>query len=426
MPGRTARAAWTCAITLTSQICCHWSRDVVSTLPPMAMPAFEQNRSIGPKRPSVSSTSRWRSPASATSVATARARSPSSAATASAPSRLRSLMATPRAPSATNRRATARPMPLAAPVTTTTLSASSMPEIVGSPPVTDADARSAFLRSQVAALGPLDFVVVGLSTPPFDAVQVVREENASFTIELSARDESVPYAAEQVTALASLGLVPPAGGKPGGWRSADGIGPSSVDDATEVVDGVLSKVFGLAAAAAVDVRHGSEREARAAVARVAKIRSTIEPVVAALSPDGKPVQDDDGDYVLDIGHVRVFVAPRALPGPPPPIIRVFAITNAEVTLSSELGLFLSRLNFSLMFGRFSIDADNASVWFDETLLGEHVTDEELRFTIEMVAGAANEWDQKIASMFGGKVRSPEGGPEAGAAAPTKPGQGGYL
>jgi hypothetical protein len=283
----------------------------------------------------------------------------------------------------------------------------------------------------VAALAPLDFVVVGLSTPPFDAVQVLKEEDGSFAVELSARDAAVPYEPQQVTALAGLSLVPPTEAAPGGWRSAPGVGPSSVDEVTSMVDGVLSKVFGLAADAAVDVRHGSEREARAAAARVAAIRSTIEPVVAALSPEGKAVQDGDGDYVLDLGHVRVFVAPRALPGPPPPIIRVFAITNAEVTMTNELGLFLSRLNFTLMFGRFSIDAENASVWFDETLLGEHVTAEELRFTIEMVAATANEWDQKIASMFGGKVRTPDGAaaPADGSAptpAPSKPGQGGYL
>ena len=292
-----------------------------------------------------------------------------------------------------------------------------------------AGARNPFLRSQVAALGPLDFVVVGLSLPPFDAVQVLKEEDGSYAVELSARDASVPYEPQQVTALAALGLVPPTEAKPGGWRSAPGVGPSTVDEATTMADGVLSKVFGLAADAAVDVRHGSERETRAAAARVAAIRATIEPVVATLSPDGKPVQDDDGDYVLDLGHVRVFVAPRALPGPPPPVVRVFAITNAGVTLSSELGLFLSRLNFSLMFGRFSIDAENASVWFDETLLGEHVTPEELRFTIEMVASTANEWDQKIASMFGGQVRAPEGEEGAASTSPPpalKPGQGGYL
>jgi hypothetical protein len=298
--------------------------------------------------------------------------------------------------------------------------------------VTNADPRASFLRSQVGALAPLDFIVVQVSTPPFDAVQVLREDDGRFTIQLSARDESTPYEPQQVTALASLGLVPPTEAAPGGWRSAPGFGPSSVDEATSMADGVLSKVFGLDADAAVDVRHGSDRLVREAAARVAAIRSTIEPVVAALSPGNKVVQDEDGDYVLDLGHVRLFVAVRALPGPPPPIVRVFAITNAGVNISSELGLFLSRLNFTLMFGRFSIDVENASVWFDETLLGEHVTAEELRFTIEMVASTANEWDQKIASMFGGRVLAPQGEADGEGAAPgsvppaVKPGQGGYL
>ena len=283
----------------------------------------------------------------------------------------------------------------------------------------------------MAGLERLDFIVVQVTTPPFDAVQVLREDDGSYAVELSARDASAPYEPQQVTALASLGLVPPTEAAPGGWRSAPGVGPSSPDEATTMADGVLSKVFGVEADAAIDVRHGNERAVREAAARVTAIRSTIEPVVAALSPGGTAVQDDDGDFVLDLGHVRVFVAVRALPGPPPPIVRVFAITNAGVTLSSELGLFLSRLNFTLMFGRFSIDAENASVWFDETLLGEHVTPEELRFTIEMVASTANEWDQKIASMFGGRVRSPEeeaaAAAGAGAGAPAvKPGQGGYL
>jgi hypothetical protein len=296
-----------------------------------------------------------------------------------------------------------------------------------------ATARRRFVTEQVAALQPLDFVLVGVPRPPYDAVQVLREEDGSFALELSLRDfagGAPAYTPEQVTALARLGF-PAVGEAP----AKAAISPKDPAAAAALVDSVLGEVFGVDAATPVDVRHGSERDARVAEERIKAMRATIEPVLAGMSPDNTPAaKDDDGDYVLDIGHVRVFVAPRALPGPPPPIIRVFAITNAGVNLSSELGLFLARLNFSLMFGRFSIDADNAAVWFDETLLGEHVTPEELRFTVEMVAGTANEWDQKIASMFGGRIRSPE--PPAGDAtapigpgsdpAPNKPGQGGYL
>lgn len=305
-------------------------------------------------------------------------------------------------------------------------------------------ARQQFVTAQVEALAPLDFVLVAVPRPPFDAVQVLREEDGTLAVVVAERNVAAgapPYTPEQLTALARLGFPAAAAeGVAGGTAPAAPTGlrvatpPADAGAAATLVESLLGEVLGVEPGTAVDVRHGSEREAREAAERITKMRACIEPVLAEFSGGTPAPQDDDGDYVLDIGHVRVFVAPRALPGRPPPIIRVFAITNAGVNLGSELGLFLGRLNFSLMFGRFSIDADNASVWFDETLLGEHVTAEELRFTVEMVAATANEWDQKIAGMFGGRTRSPE--PEASTAgssavgpdgAPTnKPGQGGYL
>jgi hypothetical protein len=284
----------------------------------------------------------------------------------------------------------------------------------------DASARQTFVAGQVAALAPLDLLVVGVPSPPFDAVQVLREEDGSLAIELSARDASAPYTEEQVTALARLGLAPAEGGP---FRAA--IAPASDDAAAKVVEDVLVQVLGLAPTTQVDIRHGSEREHRLADRKIAEMRTNIEPVLASIL--GRPAErDGDGDYLVDLGHSRVFVAPRALPGRPPPIIRIFAITNAGVPLTPEIGLFLSRLNFTLMFGRFSIDADNAAIWFDETLLGDHVTPEELRFTVEMVATTANEWDQKIAAMFGGQTRSPDAAPVPPPAPNSKPGSGGYL
>ena len=287
----------------------------------------------------------------------------------------------------------------------------------------DPAVRRGFVADQISALVPLDFLVVAVPAPPFDALQVLRNEDGSLSMSLTGREEPAPaFTPEQVTALARLGLLPPADGKTS-WDAA--APPASAADAARMIDEVLSDVLGVEPGTPVDVRHGSERELRLAERRVAEMRATIEPVVSAMTGGAAPVQDGDGDYLLDLGHVRVFVAPRALPGRPPPVIRVFAITNAGVTLTPELGLFLSRLNFSLMFGRFSIDSENSAIWFDETLLGDHVTAEELRFTVEMVAATANEWDQKIAAMFGGRVQSPDAG-AADVSTAHKPGQGGYL
>ncbi|MBW3615011.1 MAG: YbjN domain-containing protein [Actinobacteria bacterium] len=277
-------------------------------------------------------------------------------------------------------------------------------------------ARRAFITSQVSALGPLDFLLVGIPEPPFDAVQVRREEDGSLAVEVSGRPEPAPFSADQESALGALGFVQ---GKES-WELPDALADPPA--AVALVEGVLSDVLSVEDVVPLDVRHGSHRAEREALNKVAAMRRCIEPVLEAIAGGPAP-QDGDGDYMLELGHVRVFVAPRALPGRPA-IIRVFAITNAGVNLTAELGLFLARLNFSLMFGRFSIDTDHQAVWFDETLLGDHVTDEELRFTVEMVASTANEWDQKIAQTFGGRTREPAPAP---AATPSnKPGEGGYL
>jgi hypothetical protein len=129
--------------------------------------------------------------------------------------------------------------------------------------------------------------------------------------------------------------------------------------------------------------------------------------------------------VLPIRDVHVVVAPRAAPGGPV-IVRVFAITNVGVAVTPELGLFLARLNFGLMFGRFALDAEHHSIWFDETLLGDQFSDEELRFTIEVVASTADQWDDRLKQMFGGSTREESLATTIPQGSLTKPGQGLYV
>ena len=286
-----------------------------------------------------------------------------------------------------------------------------------------AAARRSFLHAQVRGLGPLDFIVVGLPQPPFDAVQARLEEDGTYIVEIASRDETAPFSAEQAAALETLGFTAEAttwAGKP----SADVAG------AVEIIERVLVAVLAVEPETPVDVRHGSLREERAAETKLASMRAFIEPALERMLGKPAPV-DGDGDYVVDTQGMTVVVAPRSIPGRPP-IIRVFCITNAGMNLNADLGLFLARLNFSLAFGRFSIDTDHRSVWFDETLLGDHVTQDELVFVIDVVAQTAAEWDEKIASMFGGTYRQEpqQGGPDAASqgpvTAPAKPGQGGYL
>ena len=54
-----------------------------------------------------------------------------------------------------------------------------------------------------------------------------------------------------------------------------------------------------------------------------------------------------------------------------------------------------------------------------------LSDDDLRFTIRVVASTADEWDDRLAQMFGGtSYRTVLASAAPGPA--TKPGQGGYL
>src|SRR5579872_3929906 len=125
MRGIMCRAAHTWAITLMSQMRCQPSSGA-SAPPPMPMPALEQKRSIGPWSVSTLSIIALMSASFATFVWNATP--PISSATARAPSPFTSEQTTSLAPSSpAKRRASARPMPLAAPVTTTIRSLTCMP-----------------------------------------------------------------------------------------------------------------------------------------------------------------------------------------------------------------------------------------------------------------------------------------------------------
>ena len=97
--------------------------------------------------------------------------------------------------------------------------------------------------------------------------------------------------------------------------------------------------------------------------------------------------------------------------------------NVNVTVTPELGIFLARLNFSMMFGRFALDTNNSAIWFDETLLGEHFSDEEFRFAVHIVSTTADQWDDKLKQMFGGATFQESLKQSSGTRPPVKPGEG---
>jgi hypothetical protein len=280
--------------------------------------------------------------------------------------------------------------------------------------------RDAFLVEQIQTLAPFDFLTIFSPQVPVLTIEVARDESGRLEVNLEPPlelDGAAPLPAAQSGALTALGFVR----RGTGWRQE--TPPADPTQATATVLGVLNGL-GAPDGGALDVVHGSRRLEHEAHLKLAALRARLEPLLAQLL--GHPAEkDDDGDYVLEFGGAQVYVAPGAAPGVPV-VIRIFSITNVGMQVSPELGLFLARLNFGLMFGRFALDVDHSAVWFSETLLGEQVTDEEFLFTVRMVAQTANAWEDRIAQMFGGYTHATAGAEQKEFQARTKPGEGGYL
>jgi len=283
----------------------------------------------------------------------------------------------------------------------------------------------AFLEGEVEALEPFDFIAVRPSSDALHLVEVTRSEAGGLEVRVPGR----PPGLIPALPVAVRGAL-----RERGFASEDPADPTrpwvhGVADAAAAVAlarRVLTEVFDEKPEALLDVTHGSHRQEHEARQKLAALRKRIEPVLTELA-QAPLAEDADGDYVLPVHDVHVTVAPRAVPGGPV-VVRVFAITNVGVNVAPDLGLFLARLNFGLMFGRFSLDIEHRSIWFDETLLGDPLEGDVLRFAVKVVAATADEWDDRLKQMFGGATyqeylqhrRSDSDTP------PPKPGQGGYL
>jgi hypothetical protein len=287
----------------------------------------------------------------------------------------------------------------------------------------DSTTTRAFLVSEVEALEPFAFVMVSPTGSPLHVIEMARLEGGGLEVRIPGRPRIVPEL--PVPVRSSL--------RDRGFTSEDPANPTlpwvhPVGDAAAAVElalRLLTEVFEEKPDVALDVAHGSYRAQHEAQQKLVAVRERLVRVLTEIV--GRvPEQDEDGDYLLSMGDVRVTVAPRAAPGSPV-IVRVFAITNVGVKVAPELGLFLARLNFGLMFGRFTLDVEHSSIWFDETLLGDQLTDEALRFTVRIVGSTADEWDDRLKQMFGGATyQEVLQGDTKHSSLPPKPGSGGYL
>lgn len=277
--------------------------------------------------------------------------------------------------------------------------------------------RADFVEQQVRGLAPLDSVAFivrfggGLAW-----VDVLRAESgAQYTVAVSAEPDLAP---ELLASLVDAGFGSP---QPGvATRDVD-----SVDAVVTTTEQTLSGPLGVGPDEALDVRHASHREEVEQQRKLAAVRERVGNVLAeVVKPDGLEV-DSDQDFTFAFESTRVWVSPRLLPTGLL-VVRVLAVTNVAIEPTPMLGLFLAETNFTLALGRFSLDPRQQAVWFEHTLLGEHFSDDELRIVVGIVASTADQFDDRIAETFGGRVFNAPGEPAEAEAPTEKPGTGGYL
>lgn len=286
--------------------------------------------------------------------------------------------------------------------------------------MTQPAAAREFLLAEVEALEPFAFVAVVPDARRFHLVEMTRCEDGQLEVRVPGRPMVFPALEAPIRgALHEQGFRsedPADQTKP--WTHAAARSEVAVD----LLQKILVEVFGEKPDATLDIGHGSHQIEHETQQKLAVARTRIERIVTDVL--GKaPEEDADGDYILPIGEVHITIAPRGAPDGQI-VIRVFAITNVGVSVTPELGLFLARLNFGLMFGRFALDAEHQSIWFDETLLGDQFREEELRFAIRAVASTADGWDDRLKQMFGGATyQEVLAGQTAAPPPPIKPGEG---
>ncbi|MEW6746847.1 MAG: YbjN domain-containing protein [Planctomycetota bacterium] len=138
---------------------------------------------------------------------------------------------------------------------------------------------------------------------------------------------------------------------------------------------------------------------REATATLEVLRSKVREYL--LESFGVVDVDPEGDFSLPHGSTRVFVSVNEW-AEGRHIVRVFAITNRDVQITPELTMFLSTANNELLFGKFSLLEARKIVLFEHALLADFLEAEELKVTVAAIAVGADEYDDRIQEIAGGK------------------------
>lgn len=85
------------------------------------------------------------------------------------------------------------------------------------------------------------------------------------------------------------------------------------------------------------------------------------------------------------------------------LVRLAAPVALNITqVTPELTRFLAEKNHQLLFGKFSLDTQGNGVWYEHVLLGDYLDAEELVVAVAAIALTADELDEEVARLSGGK------------------------
>jgi len=164
------------------------------------------------------------------------------------------------------------------------------------------------------------------------------------------------------------------------------------------------------------------------------VREQIEGIL--VDKVGRIEIDRSGLFSFPYGSARVFVNVTEWDGRP--VVNVWAYTNMDVDPSEDLYRYVAMQADAWIFGHMGAKEQpdgKVSIVFRNTLLGTHLTSEELMQAVGAVGWTADQVDEEIKGKFGGRLSS-EPLPD-GSTAPSdtvtslqseKPGEveGGYL
>ena len=110
----------------------------------------------------------------------------------------------------------------------------------------------------------------------------------------------------------------------------------------------------------------------------------------------------DGRFAVQKGSTVVIISPALSKNLQTVVILTAPVALECRDLTPEVGLFLAQENLKLTFGRFALDMETRSVVCQHVLLGDFLDAEELVTAVRQVVTTADEYDETIAALAGGR------------------------